>query len=202
MRMRNLRTLALVLLALSAGDVSQAQDENASYEDELHAGDAYLHRREYEQALRYYKHAYALKDKSSYDALMGMVVAYNGLGAYKNALDLYADGLKLAGEDKARQARIHNVRGVALIGLADKPSDRKFQEAEAEFRTALSADDLLADARLNLGIALLRMRRDEEGLRELKTYLEIAPRGADLETARRMIEDPRRGGGGSGPGVL
>lgn len=192
MRLRGLRILGVLIVALCVGDIPHAQDKTTSYEENLHGGDAYLQRREYEQALRYYKNAYALKDKSSYEAAVGMLRAYNGMGAHKNALDLCAESLKLAGDDKVRQAQIHNMRGVALLGLADKPSDRKFQEAEAEFRTALAAEDALVDARLNLGIAVLRMRRDDEGLRELNKYVEIAPKGADLENARRMIEDPRR----------
>ncbi len=164
MRIQGIRALGILIVALGVGDIPHTQDKTADYEEALHGGDAYLQRNDYEQALRYYKNAYGLKDKSSYDAVVGMVLAYNGMGAHKNALEFCAEGLKL----------------------------KKFQDAEAEFRTALAADDSLVDARLNLGIALLRMRRDDEGLRELKTYVEIAPKGADLENARRMIEDPRR----------
>jgi peroxiredoxin/Tfp pilus assembly protein PilF len=182
----------LVMLVLSAGAVPAAQGQSGNYEEELRSGDAYLQRREYDQALRYYKSAYGLKDKSSYDAVVGMAEAYNGLGSYKNALEMCSQGLKLAGADARRQARMHNLRGVALVGLSGKPGDRKFQEAESEFRTALAADDSLPAARLNLGIALLRMHRDDDGLRELKAYVESAPKGADVENARRMIEDPRR----------
>jgi thiol-disulfide isomerase/thioredoxin len=186
------RLFLLALLVLSTAAVSAAQDKSADYEDELRNGDAYLQRHMFEQALQAYKHAYSLTDKRSYDAIVGMALAYRGLGAHQNVLDLCGDGLKLAGEDKAHQAQMHNLRGVALTALADKPNDKKLQEAESEFRTALAANESLASARLNLGIALLKMGRDPDGIRELKAYVDSAPKGADLENARKMIDDPRR----------
>jgi thiol-disulfide isomerase/thioredoxin len=184
--------LLLALLVLSTAAVSAAQDKSADHEDELRNGDAYLQRHMFEQALQAYKHAYSLTDKRSYDAIVGMALAYRGLGAHKNVLDLCADGLKLAGEDKAHQAQMHNLRGVALTALADKPNDKKLQEAESEFRAALAANESFAAARLNLGIALLKMGHDPDGIRELKAYVDSAPKGADLENARKMIDDPRR----------
>ena len=184
--------LLLVFLLLSTGAVPARQDKSASYEEELRNGDAYLQRRMFEQALQAYKHAHSLTDKTSYEALVGMALAYRGLGAHKNVLDMCGDGLRLAGDDKVRQAQIHNLRGAALVALSDKPNDKKLQDAEAAFRAALSANDSLVAARQNLGIALLKMGRDPEGIRELKAYVETAPKGVDVENARKMIEDPRR----------
>ena len=184
--------LLLVFLLLSTGAVPAPQDKSASYEEELRNGDAYLQRRMFEPALQAYKHAHSLSDKSSYDALVGMALAYRGLGAHKNVLDMCGDGLKLAGDDKVRQAQIHNLRGAALVALSDKPNDKKLQDAEAAFRAALAANESFVAARQNLGIALLKMGRDLEGVRELKAYVETAPKGVDVENARKMIEDPRR----------
>jgi predicted negative regulator of RcsB-dependent stress response len=76
------RLLLLALLALSTAAVSAAQDKSADYEDELRNGDAYLQRHMFEQALQAYKHAYSLTDKRSYDAIVGMALAYRGLGAH------------------------------------------------------------------------------------------------------------------------
>jgi thiol-disulfide isomerase/thioredoxin len=184
--------LLLVLFVFPAGAASAAQDKPSNYEEELRNGDAYLQRRMFVQALQAYKHAYSLTDKRSYDAVVGMALAYRGLGAHKNVLDLCADGLKLAGDDKAHQAQMHNLRGAALTALADKPDDKRLPEAEKEFREALAANESLVAARLNLGIALLKLGRDADGIRELKTYVEAAPKGTDVENARKMIEDPRR----------
>jgi thiol-disulfide isomerase/thioredoxin len=185
-------TPVVLVLMLVTGAIPRAQDKKPDYADELRKGDTLLQRRQYEQALQAYKRAYALTDKSSYDALVGIALAYRGLGAHKNLLDSCDDGLKLAGDDKKRQAQIHNLRGSALVALSDKPGDKKLKDAEVEFRTALAANESLAAAHLNLGVVLLKMLRDDEGLRELKVYLDHAPDGAAADNARRLIEDPRR----------
>jgi len=185
-------SVLVVLLVLSGAARLATQEKSSNYEEELRNGDAYMQRHMFEQALQAYKHAYALKDKSSYEAAVGMALAYRGLGAHKNVLDVSADGLKLAGDDKTHQAQMHNLRGVALVVLADKPNDKKLQEAETVFRAALAANESLVAARLNLGIALLKMGRDEDGLRELKAYVEIAPPSPEVENARKMLADPRR----------
>jgi tetratricopeptide (TPR) repeat protein len=151
-----------------------------------------VNRRAYEEALQAYKKAYALKDKSSIDAALGMAVAYRGLGAHKNVFDVSTDALKLAGDDKILQAKVHNLRGAALVALSDKPGDKRLVEAESEFRIALDANPALHTARMNLGVTLLKMNRDADGVRELKDYVERAPKGADSSYALKMIEEPRR----------
>jgi thiol-disulfide isomerase/thioredoxin len=190
--MRRLGTTSIVLLILFAVASPRAQDTKTDYDGEMRNGETYFHKQQYQQALRAYQHAYALTGKSSYDALVGIALAYRGLGAFKDVLDLCKDGLKLAGGDKARQAQIHNLRGAALSALAEKPDDKKLKEAEAEFRAALEANASLAAARVNLGTVLLKMHRDDEGLRELKDFVDHAPDGPAAENARRLIEDPRR----------
>ena len=185
-------TPVVLVLMLVAGAIPSAQDKKPDNAAELRNGDTYLQKRQYEQALQAYKRAYSLTDKSSYEALVGIAFAYRGLGAYKNVLDFCDDGLKLAGDDKVRQAQMHNLRGSALVALSEKPGDKKLKDAEVEFRTALAANESLAAARLNLGIVLLKMLRDDEGLRELKVYLDHPPDAAAADNARRLIEDPRR----------
>src|SRR3954469_8874076 len=181
-----------VLLMLCAAAVPGAQEIKTDYPGEMRNGDTYLQKHEYEQALHAYQHAYALTGKSSYDALIGIALAYRGLGAFKDVLDSCKDGLKLAADDKAHQAQIHNLRGTALSALADKPEDKKLRDAEAEFRTALDANESLAAARVNLGVVLLKMHPDEEGFPELREYLARVSDGPPAENARRLIEDPRR----------
>ncbi len=186
------RFLLLALLIVSVGAAPAVQDKSSNYEEELRNGDAYLERQMFVEALQAYKHAYSLTDKRSYDAVVGMALAYRGLNSHKNVLDLSTDGFKLAGDDKARQAQMHNLRGAALVALADKPNDKKLAEAEKEFRAALAANASLVAARLNLGIALLKMGRDGDGIRELQAYVDSAPPGSGVENARKMIADPRR----------
>jgi tetratricopeptide (TPR) repeat protein len=115
-------TLGTLLLTVSLA--AAAQDKQSAYEDEMRKGDMLINRRAYEEALQAYKKAYALKDKASIEAALGLAAAYRGLGAHKNVFDISTDALKLAGDDKLLQAKVHNLRGAALVALSDKPADR------------------------------------------------------------------------------
>jgi thiol-disulfide isomerase/thioredoxin len=159
----------------------------------MRRGEELMTRRQYEEALQAYKKAYGLKNKTSIDAAFGMAVAYRGLGAHKNVVDLMTkDVLALAAEDAKRRARALNLRGAALVALADKPTDKRYADAEADFLAAIAADPSLLAAQLNLGITLLKVGRDEEGRRALQAYVDRAPAGPEARNAAKMIEDPRR----------
>jgi thiol-disulfide isomerase/thioredoxin len=192
-RVTTLLTLALTVTSprLCAQEPRE-KEKSPAYEQEMRKADILAERRQYEQALQSFKKAFALTNKTSFDACIGMALAYRGLGAHKNVADLCIDALKLAGEDAKQQASVHNLRGMALVALSEKPDDKRLLEAEREFLAALSANDGLNSAHLNLGVTLLKMNRDEEGVRELKRFVEVAPEGKDATEALKMIEEPRR----------
>jgi thiol-disulfide isomerase/thioredoxin len=181
-----------LLVLLTAASLTAVQDKQAEYDDHMREAEQMIARRMFENALQTYKKAYSLKDKQSLDAALGMALAYRGLGAYKNVVDLMGDAIKLAGDDKKLQAKVLNMRGAALVSLADKAADKRLTDAEADFRAAIAASPELHSAQLNLGVTLLKMGHDADGVRELKIYVERAPRGPEVEKAKRMIEEPRR----------
>lgn len=174
------RVTTLVTLLLTASSTA-AQDKQSAYDGEMRKAEMAINRRAYEEALQAYKKAYALKDKTSIDAAFGMAASYRGLGAHKNVFDISTDALKLAGGDKSLQAKARNLRGASLAALSEKPTDKRLVEAESEFRSALESDPAFLPAQLNLGVTMLKMNRDEEGTRELKTYVERAPKGPETE---------------------
>lgn len=188
-------TLLLLALTVAGAHLSSQQpgntDKSPAYEEEMRKADAFVQRRQYEDALQSFKKAFALTNKTSFDACMGMALAFRGLGAHKNVADVCVDAMKLAG-DARQQASVHNMRGAALVALSDKPDDKRLEEAQREFLAAVGANENLYSAHLNLGVTLLKMNRDEEGVRVLKHYVEVAPRGKDVDNALRMIEEPRR----------
>jgi thiol-disulfide isomerase/thioredoxin len=160
-------------------------------QEEMQKADGFAQRRQYEQALQSYKKAFTLTGKTSFQACMGMALALRGLGAHKNVADVCVDALKLAADGKERAA-VHNMRGAALVALSEKPDDKRLEEAQREFLAAIDANEALHPAYLNLGITLLKMNRDEEGVRALKRYVEVAPKGKDVDFALTVIEEPRR----------
>ena len=188
-------TTALILLltlAIPLAASGQNADKNEAYDEEMRKGDMLAMRRQFELALQAYKKAYALKDKASMEALFGMVVAYRGLGANKNILDLIPEATKLAGEDPKRQAAVLNAKGAALVAMAEKPTDKRLEEGLTSFRAAIAANPELHSAQLNIGITLLKMGHDAEGVEELKKYVALGPKGPELERAEKMIAEPRR----------
>jgi thiol-disulfide isomerase/thioredoxin len=191
-RVTTLLTLALTVAA--ARPPAQAPADPAKVQaaqDEMQKADGFTQRRQYEQALQSYKKAFTLTGKTSFQACMGMALAYRGLGAHKNVADVCVDALKLAADDRQR-ATVHNMRGAAFVALSTKPDDKRLLEAQEAFLAALAANETLHAARLNLGITLLKMNHDEEGVRELKRYVEAAPTGKDIDFALKLIEEPRR----------
>jgi thiol-disulfide isomerase/thioredoxin len=169
--------------------VDPARTEAA--QEEMLKADAFTQLRQYEQALQSYKKAFTLTGKTSFQACMGMALAYRGLGAHKNVADVCVDALKLAGDGRQRSVA-HNMRGAALVALSGKPDDKRLQDAHREFLAALEENDTLHAARLNLGVTLLKMNQDEEGVRVLKQYVEVAPKGKDADFALTLIDEPRR----------
>jgi len=191
--MTTIPRLTTLLVLLLTARVVVAQDAGQPYADEMKKGDAAMTRRLYEDALLAYKKAYSLSNKTSLDAVFAMAGAYRGLLAHKNVVDLMnGDGTKLAGSDPLNAAKVFNMRGTALASLAEKPTDKKLEDAIADFRGALALNPKLYAAQLNLGISLLKQGHDEEGTRELQTYVDTAPKGPEIERARKMIEEPRR----------
>lgn len=190
--MRSLRCLAASAILLAGIQQAARAQPPKDYQDALAKGDLLAQRNANDQALDAYKKAYAISRKTSFDALMGMGHAYQALGRFKNVLDLTSDAMKLAGSDAVKQAQVHDLRGVSLVALAEQQNDKRLQEAEEEFRSAIADDPTFVTTELNLGITLLKQNRDEDGVGELKTFLAHAPAGPDTRLASRMIEDPRR----------
>jgi thiol-disulfide isomerase/thioredoxin len=158
----------------------------------LQQGEALLASRKYDEALGAFTQANKLQDKTSAPALFGMARAYHALNAWKSAADACAEGLKYVGGDKRLECLLHNQRGLSFLQLAQKPTDKAFRDAETEFRTILTATETLPTVWFNLGVTLLRQNRDPEGIEALKVFLDSGLKTPDIETAKRMIDEPRR----------
>ena len=187
---------AVVLIPTGGGPATEggvvlAQD-NPTYEDHINDGLWSLRSKKYADALKSFKKASEMRDSKSADALICMAEAYQGLTAYKNVIETCDKVILLAGDDAKLQARAYNLKGVALQLQSVGKDLKKLQEAEAMFRQALKLNPDLANLHYNLGVTLLLMERDTEGIAELKEYVEGQPDRANVGEARKMIENPRR----------
>ena len=184
--------LSVLLLDNPPSKVAAARDDDEAYEGELVKGKDLLRRREYEDALKSFKRANEIRGKKSAECFNLMCEAYFGLGAHKNVLESAEKVLELAGEDKQLVLKAYNNKGLALQALAERKDSKKLEAAEAAFRQALALEGAWPVVRYNLGVTLLQLNRDEEGVAEIKQYIKAQPTGAYVESARKMAENPRR----------
>ncbi len=136
-----------------------------------------------------------LKDTTKRDPQCGecysaLAVAYMRMGDASHALQSCDKALALI-PDTAGQARIHDLKGRLLLSRAYE--DKKaLALAESEFRAAVAKDNTNAPAHFGLAIALLREMKDQEGLAEARTYLEMGGGGSDAARAQKMLAHPAR----------
>lgn len=182
--------LGLLLVGSDPYPAARAQDD--TYEEEVLKGKDLLRRRQYEEALKSFKRANEMRDKKSAECFNLMSEAYFGLGAYKNVIESAEKAVEFAGDDNRLILNAYNNKGLALQSLAEKKDQKKLQAAEAVFRQALAIEGASPVIRYNLGVTLLQLNRDEEGVAEIKQYIKTQPNGAFVDTARKMAENPRR----------
>jgi len=192
-------TKILLLIALGILIASPARlpirtvtAQDLDYDEEFMKGRDLYRRGKFEEALKSFKRANELRDKKSAECYSWMSETYMALEAYKNAIECADKVIELAKDDRQLLVKAYNNKGLSLQELAERKDQKKLQAAEAIYRQGLAIEGAPAVMRYNLGVALLEMNRDEEGIAELKTYIKEQPNGAYLETARQMIKDPRR----------
>lgn len=180
----------LLLLALALPAVT-AQDDDA-FEEELAKGRNLLRMNQAEEALKAFKRANDMKDKKCAECLNLMSEVYLKLGAYKNVIESSDKIIELAGDDKQLIAKAYNNKGLALQTQAEKKDEKKLQAAEAAFRQGMAIEGAPPVMHYNLGFVLMQLNRDQEGIAELQQYIKLQPRGAYVEPARKLVENPRR----------
>lgn len=181
----------LLLLDPQPNQTVKAQADDA-YEEEVIKGKALLRERRYEDALKSFKRANEMRDKKSAECFNLMCEAYLGLLAYKNVVESADKVIELAGDDKDLLFRAYNNKGLALQLSAEKKDQKKLQAAEAVFRQALSMEKAPAILRYNLGVVLLQLNRDSEGIAELKQFVQLQATGQHIDIAKKFIDNPRR----------
>ena len=193
-RIKTLIAGSVLLLAISSApwfaSPTLAQDNDA--QAELTKGAELMRRHRYEDALKSFKHANEMRKGNCAECLFDMAQAYEGLAAYKSAIDNCDKAIDLAGGDKELSISIYNLKGMSLIESAEHKDQKKLQDAEATLRKGIAINPAVAILHYNLGIALMQLNRDADGVAELKKYLELNPNSPNAEEARKMIENPRR----------
>jgi peroxiredoxin len=185
-------TVGIVLSLPNSKTTSTATAQELDYDEEFQRGRDFYRRGRYEEALKSFRRANELREKKSAECYGWMTDTYLALEGYKNVVLAADKVVALANGDRHLLVKAYNNKGLALQALAKKKDDQKLRDAEATFRQGLALQGSPAILRYNLGVTLLQLNRDEEGVAELKQYIKQQPNGSYLEMARQMVVNPRR----------
>lgn len=191
--------LVLITLAILASLIdspgtraARLQDPETSYEDLVQEGKSLFRQRRYDDALKRFKRANEMREKKSAECYGWLSETYLALEAYKNVIDATEKVIEFAGQDRALLFKAYNNKGLALQAQAEKKDQKKLQAAETVFRQAIALGSEPAILHYNLGVTLMQLNRDDDGVAEINAYLKLDPKGSYNEMARKLAENPRR----------
>ena len=195
------RRLIPIVLLLTIGLLISLPDSRPSwtvaaqemdYDEELAKGKDLFRRGRFEDALKSFKRANEMREKKCAECYAWMAETYRALDVHKNAIESADKVIEFANGDRQLVVGAYNNKGLALQASAEKNDQKKLQAAEAVFKQALALEGAPHVIHYNLGVTLLQLNRDEEGIAAVKQYIKLEPRGPFSETARKLVENPRR----------
>jgi thiol-disulfide isomerase/thioredoxin len=186
----------LMLLAVAAGPSGQAARAGQAKDPVAQAiadGELYESKKKYELALDAYHKADKLSHHTSAEALLKIALIEKMAGLLSDAANDAKKAISAAGSNLRLSNDARLMRATLLASMANKPTDNKLKEAEAELRNAIALEPSLAVAHFNLGMVLLKQERDTDGLAEMKTFLTLPVAKPSMASeARKIIANPIR----------
>jgi len=184
--------LVFISLGLIEPCLAVAQDSETTYEERLASAKDLLRQYRYDEAVKGFRRANEMREKKSAECYALMSEAYLNLEAYKNVIAAADKSIALAGGDTQFLLKAYNNKGLALLAQANKKDQVKLEAAEAAFREALKLKNAPPVLRYNLGVVLMQLYRDEEGVAEVQQYMKLQPKGSYVGVAKKLVENPRR----------
>lgn len=185
-----LRLLAVFPLVIVFSCPALAADETAQFSQRLQNGFSELHSGAFRQAVSDFKAANKLKHGQCDVCYLGLAATYLRMREFGDSVDNCKKAIACASEPRYK-AEAHTLWGDVLARTA-AGSSQKTDQALGEYRQAAEADPAYAPAHFKLGVALFRISRDEEGKKELQTFLQLSPPADDADLARELLANPDR----------
>src|SRR5271166_5048913 len=145
-------TLTGFALLMGTAPAQVGSGSNPAFTEQFEAGKHALNERRYKDAAGAFKKAVKLQP-DCYACYTGLAAADLKLGDGKGALESCDKAIAAAKDDSSR-AYAHNLKGHILLATAE--DSNQMATAEAEFRTAIQLDRMVAAYHLNLATALIR----------------------------------------------
>ena len=191
------KIFAVALLFASPGAFAQTEQDTNTAVNQLRMGDAAFSAHNYQYALRAYTNADRMSQGACIRCSLKIAQAYAALKNWPQAI-LVADHALSIATTNTEKAQAHNSKGTAYLGqISEDP--KNIELAQQEYRGAVQLDPRVPVYHLSLGIALLKGSRDEEGVKELQRFVDIAPDDTRVSMAKQWIAEPRRARGNFAP---
>ncbi|MGH9760892.1 MAG: redoxin domain-containing protein [Blastocatellia bacterium] len=171
------------------GDANAGKPDQKEFQDALDTGDLLARSGRYLEALRQFQHAATLRQDKCPVCYSKIAQSYVRIGAYDQAAVAAKRALDQKPDDPAA---LTNMLGVALYLQGGV---QHLAEAVNAFHQAIElSKDSLSQPYFNMGIALMKLSRVDEGTAALKEYLKRAPDGPNSYEARIVMANPRLAG--------
>lgn len=184
--------LLTAMISFALLDSARTSAQDSAFDDELDNGKLLFRQRKYEDALKSFKRANEMREKKCAECYGWMSETYMVLEAYKNVIDAADKVFEFAAGDNQLLLKAYNNKGLALQASAERKDQKKLAAAELVFRQGLKIPGAPPILHYNLGVVLMQLNRDDEGVATMKEYLKLQPRGGFSDMARKLAENPRR----------
>jgi tetratricopeptide (TPR) repeat protein len=139
-----------------------------------------------DDAVNEFRRAAKLKDNKCSECFQAIGQVYFQFGKFTDAAVAYRQAAELK---PANEAELYNVLGVVLYLQNEKKS---YEEAvEALQRSIELSKGKVVKAYYNLGFALIKSGKEEQGVAALKTYLQLEPNGNEAAQARAVVANTK-----------
>ncbi|MCP3998791.1 MAG: redoxin domain-containing protein, partial [bacterium] len=185
-----------VVLFVSVAAVATASAQTEAYDQMLEKAEKLIQEQKYKGAIKAYKEAEKLAGRPTYECRYRLADAYIRFGDFRKGIKKVRESLPLA-QDTWEELQAYNLLGLGLFAIGDRTSLEAGVEAfemvmELSRRLPPEHQRGTNPSLYSLGVALLTLGRDEEGVAMLQDFLEARPTAPEAETARLLIEHPLR----------
>lgn len=181
------------LLAVAA--YGQDTFHNPAFETDDEFGKAFTQARlllrqgRLDDAVKEFTRAAKLKNDQCVDCFSFIGQVDLQMNKYKEAAAAFRRGAELT---SPRQGELYNFAGVALYFADDKSL---LDEAAAMFKRAIEiSNGKFVQSYYNLGYALIKAGKTDEGIAALKSYIEKSPDAVEAEAVKAVIANPKLAG--------
>ena len=164
----------------------KSNEQNDEFQQALTSGQQFARQGRAEEAITELRRAAKLRGEKCAECFQTIGQIYFQLGKLKDAAVAFRQAAELK---PPNEAELYNVLGVALYLQNEKGS---FEQAAAALQCAIElSKGRVVKAYYNLGFALIKSGKEQEGVAALKTYLDLDPHSTEASQARAVVANIR-----------